>query len=161
MKENEFVSLVLALSRRRETNGELWGHLAKVLVTLMNTQKLKARDLMIVTRALVNAKVRSDKLFGFIVRYFMSTTGGVIDDRLPSVTAVFFFYSLAKAMPALNDNEEFFTAVNNYLQSKMGELTEQECTVSLDAWKLNQAFISEETKVLLAERKLILSHQEK
>lgn len=37
MKHFEFVPLVLALSRRRETNAQLWGHLSKVLVTLMNT----------------------------------------------------------------------------------------------------------------------------
>lgn len=102
---------------------------------------------MIVTRALVNAKVRSEKLYGFIVRYFMATTGGIIDERQQTATAIFFFYSLAKAMPALNDNEELFTAVNKYLQSKMGELTVHDCTVSLDTWKLNQAFISDETKV--------------
>ena len=70
---------------------------------------------MIVTRAMVNAKVRSDKLYGFVVRYFMATTGGKIDPKIPAETAVFFFYSLAKAYPTLKDNAEFFSAVNEYL----------------------------------------------
>ena len=114
----EFVSLVLCLSRRRENDAQLWGHLAKVLVTLMNTRKLGLNDLLLVTRAIVNAKVRSDKLYGFIIRYFDSLDFGersqtYIDANIP----IFFFFSLAKAYPTLNDSEEFFSAINTYLQT--------------------------------------------
>lgn len=65
----EFCRLVACLSRRRETDPELWQLIAKVLVTLMNTKKMSEEDVMHVTRSMVNAKVRSDKLYGFIVRY--------------------------------------------------------------------------------------------
>ena len=75
---------------------------------------------MNVTRSIVNAKVRSDKLFGFIVRYFLSMgfeerVWSNIDPNIP----VFFFFSLAKAYPTLSDNEEFFSFVNSYLQNNV------------------------------------------
>ena len=72
MSIHEFVSLVTCLGRRHEKDAKLWGHLAKILVTQMNTKKIELSDLMLVTRAFVNAKVRSDKLYGFVMRYFVS-----------------------------------------------------------------------------------------
>ena len=71
---------------------------------------------MNVTRAIVNAKVRSDKLYGFIVRYFLSM--GYEERVWSSINPdfpVFFFFSLAKAYPTLSDNEEFFDFVNSYI----------------------------------------------
>ena len=59
------------MSQRRETGVELWGMLAKVLVSFMNTKKLRSVDLMLATRSFVNGTVRSEKLYDFIVRYFM------------------------------------------------------------------------------------------
>ena len=96
---------------------ELWGLLAKVLVTQMNTKKLRQQDLMIVTRAFCNAKVRSDKLYGFIVRYFLSL--GFNDEESwnkvhPNMT-IFFFFSLAKACPTLDNQDQFFGIVNRYI----------------------------------------------
>jgi len=114
----EFVGLVLCLSRRRENNAQLWGHLAKVLVTLMNTKKLGLSDLLLVTRAFCNAKIRSDKLYGFIIRYFASL--GFSERAQVSIDAnvpIFFFFSLAKAYPTLNDSEDFFNVINSYLQA--------------------------------------------
>lgn len=124
MNPFEFSTLVQSLSRQREVDVELWTLLAKVLVTLMNTKKLELLDLMLVTRAMVNAKVRSDKLYGFIVRYFMglefSKDLKTVAD--PSMT-IFFYYSLAKAYPTLSKTDDFFERVNTYLQAKMGDLT--------------------------------------
>jgi hypothetical protein len=158
MGMHEFLSLVLCLSRRRESDAQLWGHLAKVLVTAMNTKKLGLNDLMLATRALVNAKVRSDKLYSFIIRYFAylgfsETAQASLDANIP----IFFFFSLAKAYPTLSDSEDFFKVINTYLQSKMPNLTERQCEVCLDTWKHNGAFINDDTKNQLVERKLLLS----
>lgn len=61
---------------------------------------------MIITRSLVNAKIRSEKLYGFIVSYFLKAG---IDERTSARmnhnTPVFFFISLAKALPTLCDND--------------------------------------------------------
>ena len=125
MDSFEFSRLIFSLSLRRESDLELWGLLAKVLVTLMNTKKLGVIDLMEVTRALVNAKVRSDKMYGFIVKYFMAI--GFKEERWATVNPsvpIFFFFSLAKAYPVLNlsDNPEFFELTNNYLKAQIERL---------------------------------------
>lgn len=125
----------------------------------MNIKKLELSDLMLVTRAFVNAKVRSEKLYGFIVRYFVSQSfdekaQASIDANIP----IFFFYSLAKAYPTFKDNEDFFGSINQYLMTKLPSLTEKQCEICLDTWKFNSAFINDETKMKLAERKLILKN---
>ena len=112
---------------------------------------------MIITSGLVNAKVRSDKLYGFIVKYFDTVS---LDERTRSNLSpnipIFFFYSLAKAYPSLDDNADFFAKVNSYLNEKIDELTDQQCETCFDIWKLNENFINEETKAALVERRLIL-----
>ena len=112
----EFVRLVTCLSRRREVDAALWGLMAKVLVTQMNTKKMGIVDLMVVTRSLVNAKVRSDKLYGFITRYFMAIGFSEKAKVTTKVnTPIFFFLSLAKGYPSMSDQVEFFAEVNGYL----------------------------------------------
>ena len=56
---------------------------------------------MIVTRSLVNSKVRSDKLYGFIARYFMMLDYDVEASKTIE-TPLFFFLSLAKAYPSMD-----------------------------------------------------------
>lgn len=83
--------------------------------------------------------------------------GGKIDSAgVTNETAIFFFYSIAKAYPSLQNEPEFFSAINSFLQSKMDQLSEKECEVCLDSWKLNQSLITPETKTALAERKILL-----
>ena len=72
MNPIEFTRLVNSLSRRREDDAEVWALIAKVLVTLMNTKKMRVEDLMQVTTFMSNAKVRSNKLYKFIARYLMA-----------------------------------------------------------------------------------------
>ena len=61
-----------ALKRRKEGDAELWLLLSKVLVTQLNTRQIKTMDLLDATRNFVNAKVRSDKLYSYVIRYLMS-----------------------------------------------------------------------------------------
>jgi len=120
MNTFEFTRLIACLGQRQENDPELWGLLARVLVTLMNLKKLSIEDLMITTRSLVNAKVRSDKLYSFIVRYF--TTLGFDDEQQEKIdpnVPIFFIFSLAKACPSLDANEEFFRTLNTYLLKKI------------------------------------------
>ena len=69
----------------------------------MNTQKLRSVDLMLSTRSFVNGTVRSEKLYDFVVRYFM-TLGfdEALQSRLNPNVPIFFFFSLAKAHPTLD-----------------------------------------------------------
>ena len=88
---------------------------------------------MSVTRAMVNAKVRSDKLYGFIIKYFLSMgceerVLSTIDPNVP----IFFFFSLAKAYPTLSDNDKFFDFVNSYLQANMEQLSVKHCEICLE-----------------------------
>ena len=64
--------MLQSLNRRNEKDIELWGFLAKAMVNMMNKKQLKFFDLMAATNALVKANVRSEKLYGFIVRYFLT-----------------------------------------------------------------------------------------
>ena len=85
----------------------------------MNTKKLRLKDLMLVTQAIVNAKVRSDKLYGFIVRYALNLATKDTEwtkNLVPNVP-IFFFFSLAKAYPSLDNEPEFFQLVDTYLES--------------------------------------------
>lgn len=99
---------------------------------------------MLVTRGLVNAKVRSDKLFGFIIKYYNAIG---LDERSRSNMSpnvpIFFFYSLAKAYPSLSDDTDFFANVNSYLMEKIDELNETQCETCFDTWKHNENFISD------------------
>ena len=98
MNTLDFVRLTTSLSRRREADPELWVLLSKVLVTLMNTKKLRNSDLMTISRSFVNAQVRSDKLYSFIVRYFCAV--GFPESQwsdAPLNSIVLFYYSLARA----------------------------------------------------------------
>lgn len=155
MDRADFSKLLMSLNKRRETDIELWGLLAKVMVNLMNTKSLGVIDLMQVTRALVDATVRSEKLYGFIVKYFMTIgftekNWGTSKVNVP----IFFFFSLAKANANLgSENAEFFDLTNSYLRSQIDRLDEKHCEICLDIWKLNQNFVNEETKILLIERK--------
>ena len=49
---------------------QMWSILTKGLVTLMNTRKLTLADLARVTHELQLLKLKSTKLFDFIVAYF-------------------------------------------------------------------------------------------
>jgi len=100
----------------------VWALIAKVLVTLMNTNQMRVKDLMQVTMYISTAKVRSDKLYKFITRYLMKvgfdeSTQATIN---PDLT-IFFLLSLAKACPALKEegSEAFFEVFNVYLQAKV------------------------------------------
>eukprot|EP00353_Schmidingerella_taraikaensis_P011428 CAMPEP_0185567574 /NCGR_PEP_ID=MMETSP0434-20130131/806_1 /TAXON_ID=626734 ORGANISM="Favella taraikaensis, Strain Fe Narragansett Bay" /NCGR_SAMPLE_ID=MMETSP0434 /ASSEMBLY_ACC=CAM_ASM_000379 /LENGTH=227 /DNA_ID=CAMNT_0028181833 /DNA_START=952 /DNA_END=1634 /DNA_ORIENTATION=- len=147
----EFCRLVANLSRRRESDHELWGMIAKVLVTLMNTKKLTEEDIMHVTRSLVNAKVRSDKLYGFIVRYLMA---GVLKAKPQASKSlyvpIFFYFSLAKACPKLSEEPEFFQIMNSLLVMNVDKMTDKQCEICLDTWKHNPNFVYEETKAALS-----------
>ena len=79
---------------------------------------------MVVTRALVNAKVRSEKLFSFIIQYFLSIgfqkhQQETLNDNIP----IFFYFSLAKAYPSLQDSDEFFDLMNEYLKGRVPTMT--------------------------------------
>ena len=115
---------------------------------------------MLITRGLVNAKVRSDKLYGFIVRYFEAVG---LDERTKSNISVnipfFFFYSLAKAYPSLSDSAAFFEKVNSYVMENVAKLDDKQCETLFDTWKHNQNFISEQTKAALVERRLVLKSE--
>lgn len=115
---------------------------------------------MLITRGLVNAKVRSDKLYGFIVRYFEAVG---LDERTKANvtvnTPIFFFYSLAKAYPALSDSTAFFEIVNSYIMDNVAKLDDKQCETLFDTWKHNQNFIGEQTKAALVERRLVLKSE--
>ena len=67
----------------------------------------------------MNAKVRSDKLYGFIVRYSLNLATKDTEwtkNLVPNVP-IFFFFSLAKAYPSLDNEPEFFQLVDTYLES--------------------------------------------
>ena len=166
MDSLEFVRLVSQLQRSGEQNAQLWQHLAQVFVTLMNTKRISVVDLMLVTRGFVNAKIRSEKLYGFAIRYYLSLLSDQqamkrFDSQDRNLDAsIYFFYSLAKACPSMSDNPEFFGAVNAYLESKMLELSAKQCEVCLDTWKFNAHFISDGTKALLVGRKNSLTETE-
>ena len=69
---------------------------------------------MFVTKALVNARVRSDKLYTFIIRYLLSLNhadSSWMTTVAPNVP-IFFFYSLAKAYPTLDSEPEFFKIID-------------------------------------------------
>ena len=123
------------MSQRRETDIELWGQLAKVLVSFMNTKKLRSVDLMLATRSFVNGTVRSEKLYDFIVQYFMML--GFDEDlqaRINRNIPIFFFFSLAKAHPTLDAeaNQEFYRLADGYLRSQMDNLDAKQVDICLD-----------------------------
>ena len=154
MDPYEFCRLVANLSRRRESDPELWQIIAKVLVTLMNTKKLSEEDVMHLTRSFVNAKVRSDRLYGFIVRYINSLGfEKKVQDSIRPDVPVLFLFSLAKACPKFGDEASeslFLSKMNDYLMDKMDSLPDKLCEISLDAWKHNPNFLNDETKEALS-----------
>lgn len=153
----EFCRLVANLSRRRESDPEVWQLIAKVLVTLMNTKKLSEEDVMHVTRSFVNAKVRSDKLYGFVVRYIQALgfDQKAQDSMRPDVP-IFFFFSLAKACPKFGGEvteAEFLTIMNAYMMERVNKLSDKLCEICLDTWKHNPNFLDEQTKAALSQRR--------
>ena len=70
---------------------------------------------MIVTRGLVNAKISSDKLYGFIINYFLQTEKDSRSQaRLDPNITVSFYQSLVKA-PGLAANPELADTINSYI----------------------------------------------
>lgn len=81
---------------------------------------------MVATRSLVNATVRSEKLYGFIVRYFL--TVGFEEQRWNTInpnSPIFFFFSLAKVHNFGSDDTEFFDLTNAYIKSQMNRFDER------------------------------------
>ena len=67
---------------------------------------------------------------------------------------VFFFFSIAKAYPSLDDTPEFFDFVNDYL-CKMGSyMVDRQIETCFDICKLNANMITDETKQKLVEFKM-------
>ena len=75
---------------------------------------------MLSTRSFVNGTVRSEKLYDFVVRYFM-TLGfdKELQAKLNPNVPIFFFFSLAKAHPTLNPrvNSDFYSLADEYMKS--------------------------------------------
>ena len=72
MDKNELLKLINALRLMKIQDKELWSYLTKGLVTLMNTRQLNCKQLLNVTWELYNLKLKSSKLYEFIVTYFIA-----------------------------------------------------------------------------------------
>ena len=72
-----------------------------------------------------------------------------MNDNIP----IFFYFSLAKAYPSLQDSDEFFDLMNDYLKERVPTMTQKQCEVLLDTWKFNAYFITTDLKSMLSERK--------
>ena len=70
MDKQELLKLIRALCIKRIKDKELWSFLTKGLITLMNTRQLSCKNLANVTWDLYLLKMKSSKLFNFIVIYF-------------------------------------------------------------------------------------------
>lgn len=96
INRNDFISLVSGISHRRESDIEIWQLLAKVLVNQMNMKKLNVYDVMKLTRYFANAKVRSEKLYKYVVRYIQKIDPN--KDYLVKTSTdpiIYFYFSLA------------------------------------------------------------------
>ena len=70
MEKYELLRLVRSLQIRKIRNKELWSLLTKGLVTLMNTRQLNCSNIANITWDLHLLKLKSSKLYEFIVTYF-------------------------------------------------------------------------------------------